>query len=344
MSQNKKEQTSSVIERTRSSHLSKAIANILDPNRTKTQLTEGEKISDSFSVPTSDLTVDSHKVPSPVEQKIVPFPQLTPKTNPLVDYVSLVAIDNIEPSPHQTRQEFPEEEIQKLAVSIAAKGVLQPILIRPKENGKFELIAGERRLRAAKLAGCIEIPAQVLDCSEQESAELALVENLQRENLNPIEEARAYKALTDSFGLTQKDIAELVGRSRAVITNSIRLLHLHPEIISFIENGDLSAGHGKVLLTIEDQNIQLRLAHRVISAQLSVRNLELIVEAAQKETAEPSEDDLKLRNYLDRLESKLKEVLELEHARISVDNQGRKRLQLIFDSDAALRRFISKLK
>ncbi|MCC6932503.1 MAG: ParB/RepB/Spo0J family partition protein [Deltaproteobacteria bacterium] len=335
MQNNNSNKSTSVIERSRSAHFSRAIANILEPSWAKNQT--AVEIKDSTAV----LSPQEDKLAG--EQKILPFPQ-QPSNVAAMDFVSLVSVDKIQSSPFQTRQHFSEEEIKALAASIQAKGVLQPILIRPKDSDRFELIAGERRLRAAQLAGCREIPAQVLECDDSEAAQLALVENLQRENLNPIEEARAYSNLIAAFSLTQKDVAELVGKSRAVITNSMRLLNLHPNIVVMIEKGDLTAGHGKVLLGVDDQKIQLRLANKAVSAGLSVRNLELILEYAQQEKKELSDDEKKLREQLVRLESKIKGILDLEGAKLQVDDQGRKRLHIIFASEAEWKRFLARFK
>ena len=151
----------------------------------------------------------------------------------------------IDTNPNQPRKHFDEESLQELAVSIKNYGVIQPILVSPKEGGRYELIAGERRLRASKMAGLSFIPAIVKQFTESEMAEIALIENLQREDLNPIEEARAYRSLMDKYGFTQEELADKLGKSRPVIANSLRLLSLNPDVIEMVETGRLSSGHAR---------------------------------------------------------------------------------------------------
>ncbi|MCY3785643.1 MAG: ParB/RepB/Spo0J family partition protein [bacterium] len=185
-----------------------------------------------------------------------------------------IAVSSIVPNSHQPRTEFSEEPLDALADSIGRIGVLQPILVRQVDVDRFELVAGERRWRAAKRAGLRAIPALVRDVEDQESLEEALVENLHREDLNPLEEAAAFVQLQQDFGLTQQAVAERVGRSRAAVTNATRLLQLPAEVQELVAARQISAGHGRALLTVADPAKQVRLARRVVSEGWSVRRLE----------------------------------------------------------------------
>ena len=185
-----------------------------------------------------------------------------------------IAISSVVPNAHQPRANFDEEPLDALADSIGRIGVLQPVLVRQVEPDRFELIAGERRWRAAKRAGLQTIPALVRSVADQESLEEALVENLHREDLNPLEEAAAFLQLQQEFGLTQQAVAGRVGRSRAAVTNATRLLQLPPEVQELIATRRLSAGHGRALAGITDSTEQVRLARRVVGEGWSVRRLE----------------------------------------------------------------------
>jgi len=187
-----------------------------------------------------------------------------------------IEIDSIEPGQLQPRSVFDEGKLNELAESIRVNGIVQPILVRPRA-GRYELVAGERRWRAAKLAGLTTIPAVVRDIPDSKVLELALIENLQREDLNPIEEARAYKNLIDTLGFTQETVAERVGRDRSYVTNYLRLLKLPPDIQDLVQSGRLSTGHGRTLLAIEHVDLQRRIARRIIEQDLSVRAVEQIV-------------------------------------------------------------------
>ena len=187
-----------------------------------------------------------------------------------------VAIDQIRPNPHQPRAAFAEDQIAELAASIRENGLLQPLLVR-RAGEHYELIAGERRLRAAQRAGLRRVPVTLREATDRESLELALIENLQREDLNPIEEARAYLRLADDFGLKQDEIARRVGKSRSAVANSLRLLHLAPEIRSQLESGAISAGHARSLLGIASVQAQSAVASAVVKRRLSVRDTERLV-------------------------------------------------------------------
>jgi ParB family chromosome partitioning protein len=192
--------------------------------------------------------------------------------------VQRIRIENIVPNRYQPRRIFPQEELAELTASIKESGVLQPIMVRRKGDGIYELIAGERRWRASKEAGLDTIPVVIRNCSDQEALLLALVENLQREDLNPMETARAYSRMMNEFGLTQDAIAAKVGRDRSSVANFVRLIHLHPELQELVEGGALTTGHAKALLGIQSTEEQLRIGKMVAAGTLSVRETEKLVE------------------------------------------------------------------
>jgi len=200
----------------------------------------------------------------------------------------LVAIEHITPNPRQPRVEFAEPALAELAASIRAQGVIQPLLVRRLAENSYELIAGERRLRAAERAGLTHVPIYVRDVSDAESLELALVENLQRDDLSPLEEAAAYQRLLDEFGHTQEEIAERVGKSRPAVANTLRLLRLPDPIKQDLSRGRLSAGHARVLLSIHDSDAQLRAAKQIVTRQLSVRDAEQLAVAKRSATTAKS--------------------------------------------------------
>jgi ParB family chromosome partitioning protein len=192
--------------------------------------------------------------------------------------VQRIRLENIVPNRYQPRHTFSQEELAELVASIKESGVLQPIMVRRKGDGIYELIAGERRWRASKEAGLETIPVVIRYCSDQESLLLALVENLQREDLNPMETARAYSRMMNEFGLTQDAIAVKVGRDRSSVANFVRLIHLHPEVQELVEGGTLTTGHAKALLGLQSTEEQLRIGKMVAAGTLSVRETEKLVE------------------------------------------------------------------
>ncbi len=201
-------------------------------------------------------------------------------------------VDELRPNPYQPRQRFTGEGMRELVESIRQHGVVQPVLVR-KEAGGYQIIAGERRWRAAQEAGRTRIPVLIKECSEQQMMEIALVENLQREDLNPLEEAMAYRRLLDEFSLTQENVAERVGKSRSQVTNTLRLLHLHPMVQEMLEEGDLSAGHARTLLAVGDGASQVKMARRVVKEHLNVRQLENMIRLAGRSPSvrkQPSAD------------------------------------------------------
>lgn len=193
------------------------------------------------------------------------------------DEIEEVSLSLVSPNPFQPRRTFDEAELEELAASVKTKGVLQPILVRRLGDGGYELIAGERRWRAAKLAGLKRIPAIVRPATDGEAMEMALIENLQRKDLNPMEAARAYQRLMKEFGLTQETVSRTLGKERSSIANAVRLLALQLEVQAWVESDQLSAGHAKVLLAVSDSEQQIRLGRRAVTEKLSVRDLERLV-------------------------------------------------------------------
>ena len=187
----------------------------------------------------------------------------------------LVPIEKVTPNPDQPRRSFDEAALDDLASSIREKGIIQPLIVRPKSDG-YEIVAGERRWRAAQMAQLHEIPVLVRECSDTEVLEIAIIENIQRTDLNPVEEAAGYKQLMEKFGHTQEKLAEVLGKSRSHIANSVRLLQLPPEILAYLREGKLSSGHARALITAEDP---VKLAQKVVGNELSVRETEKLAKA-----------------------------------------------------------------
>ena len=206
----------------------------------------------------------------------------------------ILPISKVEPRIDQPREYFDQQALQELADSIAQYGLIQPITVRKLETGYYQIIAGERRWRASRLAGLKEVPVRVIEADDRRTAELALVENLQREDLNPIEEAKGYKTLIDEFGLTQEEAAKSVGRSRPSITNALRLLSLSPKVLEMVEKNELSAGHARALISISDDKKQLDAAKEVREKGLSVRKTEQLAAKLSKEPLPEKEDDKKI--------------------------------------------------
>jgi len=247
-----------------------------------------------------------------------------------------IRISDIEPRRDQPRKQFDEESLETLADSIAAYGVLQPIIVRESEiaEGTYEIIAGERRWRASKMAGLTEIPAIVFDGDELKAAQVALIENIQREDLNPVEEAFAYGALIEKYGLTQDQVAKQVGKSRPAVANALRLLELPDEVLEMLKNGDLSAGHARALLGLHTLEDMRELADLIVEKGLSVRAAEEAVrkynrraaaEEVEEEAAPPSVVD-----YARALEGR---VMAAIGRRVKLDEKGGKRTITFYYED-----------
>lgn len=224
-------------------------------------------------------------------------------------------IGKVEPRRDQPRAIFDEQALQELAESISQYGLIQPITVRKLESGYYQIIAGERRWRAARLAGLTEVPVRVLEADDRRTAELALVENLQREDLNPIEEARGFRSLMSEYGLTQEDAARSVGKSRPAVANAMRLLSLTPEVMELVEKGALSAGHARALVPILDPTLQLAAAKEVTDKGLSVRQTEQLASRLLRKPKQEPEKITVTVNYCaevgDRLSKRLGRKVKL---------------------------------
>lgn len=190
-----------------------------------------------------------------------------------------VSLNEIEPNRDQPRKDFDEEALAELAESIALHGVIQPLLVRPISDGGYQLVAGERRWRASRMAGLTEVPVFIREMSDRQVAEVALIENLQREDLNPLEEAKGYAQLMKDYSLTQEQVAKSVGKSRPAVANAMRILELPEEVLEYVRNGKLSAGHARTLLPIKDKQTLLKLAEEIVLKDISVRETERIVKS-----------------------------------------------------------------
>ena len=203
-----------------------------------------------------------------------------------------VPLSKVEPRADQPRSSFDDAALSELADSIAQYGLIQPITVRKLQSGYYQIIAGERRWRASRMAGLDEVPVRVISADDRRVAELALVENLQREDLNPIEEAQGYKTLMEEYGLTQEEAARSVGKSRPAITNTLRLLSLGSDVRKLVEQGLLSSGHARTLLPVQDEKLQLELAKKVITDGLSVRKTEQLVSRTLKSLMREPEEPI----------------------------------------------------
>ncbi len=245
-----------------------------------------------------------------------------------------ISLGEIDPNKDQPRKKFDEASLKELALSIQQHGVIQPIVVVKKDN-RYMIIAGERRWRASKLAGKKTIPAIVRDYDAVQTAEVAIIENLQRQDLNPMEEARAMKKLMDEFGWTQEVVAERLGKSRPVISNTIRLLNLQPEVIEMIENGKLSAGHARSLVIVENRDAQIKLAKKVAERKLSVRELEKIVKKDKKPQNPKSNQSIELKSLVSDMErvfrTKVQAIGNDQRGRLYLDYYSRDDLERIYE-------------
>ena len=224
--------------------------------------------------------------------------------------VSNLKISMVDPKSDQPRKYFDKEALEQLADSIVENGLLQPILVREYGDGRYQIIAGERRFRASKIAGLTEIPAIVLDKDDKKAAQIALIENIQREDLNPLEEALAYKSLAEEYDMTQEELSIKVGKSRSAIANMLRLLDLPDEVLTLVASKELSAGHARTILGLKNKDAMILLAQRAIEEDLSVRVLEDEVKRLNKpKTPEPKEEELPLIDYYRELELRVQTKL-----------------------------------
>lgn len=254
---------------------------------------------------------------------------------------TIVAITKVEPNRKQPRKYFDEDALQELADSIKQFGLLQPILVQDRKD-YYEIIAGERRWRAARLAGLKEVPVIIKNYTDQEIVEIALIENIQREDLNPIEEAQAYKRLLEEFNLKQDEVAERVSKSRAAVTNSIRLLKLNDKVQQMVIDDMISTGHARALLAVEDEEEQYALAQKIFDEKLSVREIEKLVKNLHKPPKAKKLDDKALQAiYLD-IEDRLKQRLSTKVA-VTSKGEGAGKIEIEFYSHEDLDRILEMI-
>lgn len=256
---------------------------------------------------------------------------------------TMIKVSLIEPNRKQPRKIFDEEPLKELSESIKKYGILQPLIV--KKNGMmYEIIAGERRWRAAKLAGITEVPVIIKDFEKQEAAEIAIIENIQREDLGAVEEARAYQALINEFGLTQEEVANKVFKNRTTITNSIRLLSLCDEVLKLLEENKITAGHARCLVSVDNPEVQLNLANEIINKKLSVRNTEKLVNSIGKNKINiKSEEEQELDMYLIDIARRLTGELGTK-VQIKQGSKGKGKIEIDYYSEDDLNKIIDKLK
>ena len=255
-----------------------------------------------------------------------------------------LGINEIEPNRDQPRKHFDEAALSELADSIALHGVIQPLLVRPISDGGYQLIAGERRWRASRLAGLTEVPVVIREMTDSEAMELALIENLQREDLNPIEEAEGYKLLMDTYSLTQEEAAERVGKSRPAVANAMRLLSLPKEVLDLIKEGRISSGHGRTLLGLNDKSMMLKLCKEIEEKQISVRQLESIIKTLNNPKKDKDEKPKKVKRdpYFDECELAIRQELGRK-ATINVNKGNKGTLEIEFFSKEDLQSILETL-
>ncbi|WP_238886561.1 ParB/RepB/Spo0J family partition protein [Clostridium sp. YIM B02551] len=248
-----------------------------------------------------------------------------------------ISINKIRANSEQPRKYFDSEKISELSKSILNHGVIQPLILQ-KDNENYIIVAGERRWRAAKLAGLKEVPAIIMDLSKSQLLEISLIENIQREDLNPIEEAKAFKQLISEFNLTQEALSERVGKSRTTITNSMRLLNLDERVQNYVVEGVISEGHGRTLLAIEDKELQYKMAQKVIDDKISVRELEKIIKNLGKEKKKPEDTEGEMSPYLKDLREKLESKFG---TKVNIDKKRSKgKIEIEYYSNEDLERIL----
>ena len=254
----------------------------------------------------------------------------------------LININDIEPNRDQPRKNFDEEALKELADSIAMHGVIQPLLVRPLSDGGYQLIAGERRWRASRMAGLTQVPVVVREMTDEESMELALIENLQREDLNPIEEAEGFKLLMDTYSFTQEQAAEKVGKSRPAVANALRLLTLPETVLDMVKQGIISSGHARTLIPLTDEKLIIKLAEEISRKELSVRETERIVKTLLKPKNEIVKKKSKRDPYYDECEIAIREELGRK-AKINVSRGNKGSIEIEFFSKEDLQSLLEAL-
>ena len=251
----------------------------------------------------------------------------------------LLPIYKVEPNQSQPRQDFDEEELASLAESISVHGIIQPLTVRELPSGYYQIIAGERRWRAARIAGLNEIPAVIVEADDRKAMELALIENLQRQDLNPVEEALGYQSLMEDFGLTQEETAGRVGKSRPAVANALRLLNLCPDVLAELRSGALTAGHARAVLSLKSEKQQKEAAQKIIALGLSVRQAELLCKNMTREPAPVKEVSLAVdyvaeceKNLSKHLGRGVKIVNGKRKGRFELEFYGQEDLQILLDA------------
>ena len=244
----------------------------------------------------------------------------------------LLPIYKVEPNPDQPRQDFDEEELQALADSITVHGIIQPLTVREMPNGYYQIIAGERRWRAARMANLSDVPAVIIEADDKKAMELALIENLQRQDLNPLEEALGYQTLMNEYGLTQEEAAGLVGKSRPAVANALRLLGLCPEVQERVRKGELSAGHARAILQLKSEKKQQEAAQKIVALGLSVRQAELLCKNMSKEPV-PQKKEVFAVDYVAECEKSLSKHLGRGVKIVNGKRKGRFELEFYGQED-----------
>lgn len=319
--------------------------------------TTNNKETPTESVDNRNSSTSSDSTPSNVVEKIVEVPveKIVEKVvkvpvEKVVEKIiekpaeTLVKIDEIEPNRSQPRQNFDEETLQELADSIKLHGIIQPLIVQ-KNNDFYQIIAGERRWRAARLAGLTEVPVIIKEYTPMESMEIALIENLQREDLNPIEEAIAYQKLIEEYGLKQEEAAEKVSKSRTAITNSLRLLKLDHRVKQMIIDEMISSGHGRALLTIADPELQYTLAMKIFDNKLSVRETEKMIKSilSDKKERKVAGVDPQMAIVYHQLEDKIKSIIGSK-VQINAKSNKKGKIEIEYYSEEDLERIVSLLE
>lgn len=264
-------------------------------------------------------------------------------TEEIKSTVSMLKISQIEPNPNQPRKVFDIEKLQLLADSIQEHGIVQPIVVKKNDNGFYTIIAGERRWRAARIACLSDVPVVIKDYDEKTVAEVSLIENLQREDLNPIEEALGYSRLIEEFKMTQDEVSKKVGKSRSAVTNSLRLLNLAPNVKKLVEQLEISAGHARALLAIDDMDLQEKIAYQIIEKDLSVRQIENYVNTYKKQAAaEKKEKQVKFNIAKAEIENSLSSALGTKVKISEGKNKGK--IEIEFYDNESLNKIVNILR
>lgn len=257
------------------------------------------------------------------------FEEITAEKTPY----QLLPIYKVEPNPEQPRQDFDQEELEALADSISVHGIIQPLTVRETPNGYYQIIAGERRWRAARIAGLSDVPVVIIEADDKKAMELALIENLQRQDLNPVEEALGYQSLMEEYGLTQEEVAGRVGKSRPAVANALRLLGLCPEAMEFLRSGDISAGHARAVLTLKTEKLQMEAIRKIMALSLSVRQAETLCKNMAKQPEVKEEPQTLKVDYVAECEKALSKHLGRGVKIVNGKRKGRFELEFYGQED-----------